>query len=177
MIITSLINKFKQLPFFMKEIWNGFMTVASLEEPGNVHIPKSETVKNFQHGVKKLLNIMTFKDLDSAPTTPSNRHSEYCDDINKNKELIKLAVLDYVERVIVFYAKVELLGGSKLISQQEMKKSAAFKPDIGALVKKFIMYTPSDKVIIRICSVMEKISFFSKDTTLNQEIEECNSFI
>lgn len=58
-----------------------------------------------------------------------------------------------------------------------MKKSAAFKPDIGALVKKFITYTPSDKVIVRICSVMEKVSFFSKDTTLNQEIEECNSFL
>lgn len=103
-----MINKFKLLPFFMKEIWNGFLTVASLEEPGNVHIPKSETaVRHFQHGVKKLLNIMTLKDLDSVPTTPSNRYVDYCDDINKKKELMKLAVLDYVEAVLVFYTKVE----------------------------------------------------------------------
>ena len=51
-----------------------------------------------------------------------------------------------------------------------------FKPDIPDLLKKFIMFSPSDKVIIRSCSVLEKVSFAEKNSVLNHEIEECRVF-
>jgi len=51
-----------------------------------------------------------------------------------------------------------------------------FKPDIPDLLKKFIMYSPSDKVIIRSCSILEKVSFVEKNSMISHEIEECKNF-
>lgn len=107
MIISSMINKFKRLHYFLKEIWLGFSTVAQMDEAGNSSVKKSEsTLRLFQLGVKKLLKLQTLKDLDNLTNEYSARGSEYCDDVSNNKEFIKATVLDYVERVVELYLKV-----------------------------------------------------------------------
>ena len=102
-----MINKFKKLHYFLKELWLGFTTIATMEENDNAFAKKSETALRFyQNGVKKLLRLGTLKELDGAIDVQSNRVNDYCDPINKNKELIKITVLQYVDKVVEFYFKV-----------------------------------------------------------------------
>jgi len=102
-----MINKFRKLHYFLKELWLGFTTVAQIEEYDNAFARKSETALRFyQNGVKKLLKLGTLKELDGIAEVHSNRVNDFCDPINKNKELIKITVLGYVDKVVEFYFKV-----------------------------------------------------------------------
>lgn len=102
-----MIKKFKTVHYFLKELWLGFIAVAQLEESENSLVKKSETAMRFyQAGVKKMLRLGTLRELDAGLDTPTNRMIDYCDPILKNKERIKLNVLEYAEKVVELYFKV-----------------------------------------------------------------------
>jgi len=54
-----------------------------------------------------------------------------------------------------------------------LRNSVLFKPDIPDLLKKFISFSPSDKVIIKTCSILEKVSFAERNPNLHHEVEQC----
>jgi len=104
-----MIKKFKTVHFFLKELWLGFIAIAQLEESENPFVKKSETAMRFyQTGVKKMLRLGTLRELDVGHgyDTPTHRMTDYCDPVLKNKERIKLTVLEYVDKVIDMYFKV-----------------------------------------------------------------------
>lgn len=101
-------EKFKRITHFLKEIWSGFDAVAQLQE--NVEKPQrpsDHAMKLLQAGVKKILKIKTLKELDEAQLpNQQTRSFDYCEEITKNKEQIKLKTLEYLENFIDMYYKV-----------------------------------------------------------------------
>lgn len=92
---------------FEKEIWNGFDFIAQLEEAGDKVQKTGETaLKLLQLGVKKLLRLRTLKDLDENTIQRNGLRVEYCEDIMKNRESIKLKCLEYLEKMVLIYLKV-----------------------------------------------------------------------
>jgi hypothetical protein len=97
-----MIEKFKKVHHFLKETWIGFDAIAELPEKEN---QKSEkTVNMIKSGLKKLMKLQSFtqdenENFDSIKV-------DYCIDITRNKEYIKLKVLDYVEYMIELYYTV-----------------------------------------------------------------------
>ncbi len=107
MIITSMINKFKRLHYFLKELWVGFIAIAQLEESNNTFSKKSDSALRFyQNKVKKFFKLGTLQELDGLMELTGNRTIEYCAPITKNKEMIKITVLQYVDQIVEFYYKV-----------------------------------------------------------------------
>ena len=74
---------------------------------------------------------------------------------------IKLKVIEYVEIVLESYFK-------------ELRDSVAFRPDISALIKKFIQFTQSEKIIIKCCQMIEKIKILDNSLRYDYDIDERN---
>jgi hypothetical protein len=108
LIIKTIIDKFKKLLIFQREIWSNFDFISQLEEAGDKVQKTGETaLKLLQLGVKKLLRLRTLKELDENTIAKDGLKVEYCEDIMKNREAIKLKCLEFVEKMVVIYFKVE----------------------------------------------------------------------
>lgn len=99
-----MIDKFKKVHYFLKEAWLGFIHIAQLEE-GDGEKKRENPLKLFQLGVRSLIKSTILKELDSQIQQPT-RNQNYNEQITKNKELIKMNVLGYVEKVLVVYLSV-----------------------------------------------------------------------
>jgi hypothetical protein len=99
-----MIDKFKKIHHFLKEMWLGFEAVAQMKEV--VEKPQ-RPADLLRLSVKKILKLKTLKELDDAPLSNHPiRNFDFCEEITKNKETIKLKALDYAERIIELYYKV-----------------------------------------------------------------------
>ena len=99
-------DKFKRIHHFLKETWLGFDAVAQLHEREQMQQKKGDrAMQLLKYGIKKLLRLGTLKELDEPPIFEIPKY-QYCEEISKNKELIKLKVLDYVDRLVQIYFTV-----------------------------------------------------------------------
>src|SRR5690242_16346812 len=104
-----MIDKFKKVHYFLKELWLGFSNIAQLEEAEPSGAKKAEaSLKLLQLGIKKILQVKNMKDIDDQPQPL--RTQNYNEQINKNKVAIKLNVLEYVEKIILIYLKVHFFN-------------------------------------------------------------------
>ncbi len=95
-----MIDKFKRIHYFLKETWFGFLHIAQLEENENAEAKKQSPLKLLQLGIKSLMKRGgTLDDPNNRPIKPQN----YNEQITKSKEVIKLQVLIYVEKILVYY--------------------------------------------------------------------------
>ena len=109
MIISTMIDKFKRLHYFLKEVWLGFNSIAEMEEQGSISLKRSDsTLQLFQTGVKKVLKLSSIKNFDVGSPKSPIKSPEYCDIVSQSKEFIKLTVLEYVDKVVELYTKVKL---------------------------------------------------------------------
>lgn len=169
-----MIEKFQTVHTFLKEIWFGFNFIAEIEESDGLHLKKNESfLKNFQIGVKKRISTQT-RDLEESFSTNINKSKllQYCPEIEYNKEKIKLLVLDYVDIIINLFLKVNLDSDFILIQNKKLKDSVNFKPDIPLLLKKFILHTLSERIIIKVCTILEKVRELDPKIEFDHQFEE-----
>lgn len=107
-----MIDKFKRVTVFLKETWQGFLQIASMEEENNSPRRKdNDPWKVLQLGIRSLIKLKsstTMKDLDDV-TSPSMRQQKYNDVITGKKAVLKETVLDYVDKFLMIYIKVKTI--------------------------------------------------------------------
>lgn len=96
-----MIEKFKKVHHFLKETWIGFDAISEMPEKENQKSEKA--ISMIKSGLKKLMKLQTLTEEAENFDSPK---VDYCLDITRNKEYIKIKVLDYVEYIIELYFTV-----------------------------------------------------------------------
>ena len=89
-----MFEKFRRNITFLRQLWESIEVMAIFEEK------REETVatgmKLFQLSIKKLMKVKSQKEIDDIEAKNSPNGFEYCSEILKNIEMIKLITLDYL---------------------------------------------------------------------------------
>jgi len=96
-----MIEKFRSVHTFLKEMWLGFIFIAEIEESDGLNLKKNESFTKYFPGQKKPLSIQK-KDLDESFLSNANKSKtlHFCPEIENNKVMIKFLVLNYVDIII-----------------------------------------------------------------------------
>lgn len=103
-----MIEKFKEDKHFLRQLWLGFISIASLtererDEPRRLN----KGLKLSQLDIKKPLNLSTLKKAEETSCEDQVwRTKDLCQEIKENKEIVKLSVLEHVKKFIDIYYKV-----------------------------------------------------------------------
>ena len=100
-----MFEKFRKNIVFLRQIWESIETIAILDEKSSEVVGNG--IKLFQLSIKKLMQKKNLKDagLEIEEETNTNRY-EYCSEILKNINMIKLNTLDYLHEIANIIHKV-----------------------------------------------------------------------
>ena len=100
-----MFEKFRKNIIFLRQIWESIETIAILDEKSSEVLGNG--IKLFQLSIKKLMQKKILQDagLEIEEDSNTNRY-EYCPEILRNINMIKLNTLDYLHEIANIIHKV-----------------------------------------------------------------------